>query len=331
MILADKIIQLRKKNGWSQEELAQQLEVSRQAVSKWEGAQATPDLERILRMAQVFGVSTDYLLKDEMEEDDGFTATEGAERDITDARLVTAEEAYAFLAAKEATVGRIALATFLCILAPVALLLFVSTSMLNPVPFSANIAVAIGLTLMILLVLMAVILFISCRKHTASFDYLETQVIETAYGVKGMVLRERNSRAARHRHMLYAGCCIAVLSPIPLLLGSLLGASSMLVMLCLCLTILLAGVAAVLFILRGIPEESYNKLLEEGDYTRARKTSTVPVSAISTAYWLLVVAVFLGYSLTTNNWEMSWVVWPVAGVLYAALSLILNSIAEKRR
>ena len=45
MILADKIIRLRKKNGWSQEELAEKMAVSRQAVSKWEGAQTIPDLE----------------------------------------------------------------------------------------------------------------------------------------------------------------------------------------------------------------------------------------------------------------------------------------------
>ena len=51
MILADKIIQLRKKAGWSQEELAEQLQVSRQSVSKWESAQSVPDLERILQMS----------------------------------------------------------------------------------------------------------------------------------------------------------------------------------------------------------------------------------------------------------------------------------------
>ena len=48
MILADKIVRLRKKNGWSQEELAQKMNVSRQAVSKWESAQTIPELEKIL-------------------------------------------------------------------------------------------------------------------------------------------------------------------------------------------------------------------------------------------------------------------------------------------
>ena len=67
MFLADKIIALRKKKGWSQEELAEQMNVSRQSVSKWEGAQSLPDLERILKLSQLFGVSTDYLLKDELE------------------------------------------------------------------------------------------------------------------------------------------------------------------------------------------------------------------------------------------------------------------------
>ena len=70
MILADKIINERKKNGWSQEELAEMLDVSRQSVSKWEGAQSVPDLQKILKMAEMFGVSTDYLLKDEMEPED---------------------------------------------------------------------------------------------------------------------------------------------------------------------------------------------------------------------------------------------------------------------
>ena len=50
MILADKIVAMRKKSGWSQEELAEKMEVSRQAVSKWESAQTVPDLNKILQL-----------------------------------------------------------------------------------------------------------------------------------------------------------------------------------------------------------------------------------------------------------------------------------------
>lgn len=72
MILADKIIRLRKKNGWSQEELAERMNVSRQAVSKWEGAQTLPNMEKILQLSDLFAVTTDYLLKDNID-NEGFT------------------------------------------------------------------------------------------------------------------------------------------------------------------------------------------------------------------------------------------------------------------
>ena len=61
MILADKIIELRKRAGYSQEELAEKLGVSRQSISKWEGAQSIPDMNKILALADLFGVSTDHL------------------------------------------------------------------------------------------------------------------------------------------------------------------------------------------------------------------------------------------------------------------------------
>lgn len=51
MILADKIMNLRKKAGWSQEELANQLNVTRQSVSKWEGAQSIPDLDKVIQLS----------------------------------------------------------------------------------------------------------------------------------------------------------------------------------------------------------------------------------------------------------------------------------------
>lgn len=63
MNMADRIQYLRKTKGISQEELADKIGVSRQAISKWESEQSTPDLERIIIMSDYFGVTTDYILK----------------------------------------------------------------------------------------------------------------------------------------------------------------------------------------------------------------------------------------------------------------------------
>lgn len=68
MTFSDKLIALRKKAGWSQEELAERLNVSRQSVSKWESAQSMPDIDKILQLSSLFSVTTDCLLKDEQAE-----------------------------------------------------------------------------------------------------------------------------------------------------------------------------------------------------------------------------------------------------------------------
>ena len=68
MIFAEKLILLRRKKGWSQEELAEKMDVTRQSVSKWESAQSMPDIEKLIRLSELFGVSTDYLLKEKAED-----------------------------------------------------------------------------------------------------------------------------------------------------------------------------------------------------------------------------------------------------------------------
>ncbi len=69
MKLSDKIVKLRKTNGWSQEDLAEKMNVSRQAVSRWEGDTAQPDASNVLNLSKLFGVTADYLLNDDYESD----------------------------------------------------------------------------------------------------------------------------------------------------------------------------------------------------------------------------------------------------------------------
>lgn len=91
MILADKIIMLRKKAGMSQEQLAERLGVSRQSVSKWEGSQSMPDMDKAVKLADLFGLSLDSLIRDDLDVEDGVEApsvsTDAATSDADDAPI----------------------------------------------------------------------------------------------------------------------------------------------------------------------------------------------------------------------------------------------------
>ena len=118
MILGDKIMNLRKKAGWSQEELANRLNVTRQSVSKWESAQSIPDLDRVIQLSRIFEVSTDFLLKEELEEPE-YLAEEVCIDSAEPVRRVSMEEASEYLSLLRETAPKIAAGTFLCIISPI--------------------------------------------------------------------------------------------------------------------------------------------------------------------------------------------------------------------
>ncbi len=173
MILADKIIQLRKKAGWSQEELAEQLSVSRQSVSKWEGAQSIPDLNKIIAMSQLFGVSVDYLVKDEIEGEEPILPEDAAS--VNPVRRVTMAEANEYLALRRTASKKIALGVMLCILSPVILILLGGYSEYGPI--SENLAAGLGLGILLAMVAAAVAIFITTGSKAAAYEFLEKEPI----------------------------------------------------------------------------------------------------------------------------------------------------------
>ena len=159
MILADKIIRLRKKNGWSQEELADKMNVSRQAVSKWEAAQTTPDLEKILQLGNLFGVTTDYLLKDELVDEE---FVEGV--DETPIHKISLAEANDYLEQRKNASVQIAIATLLCIISPILIFLLLAFSECTSIPITENLAVGIGMVALFSLVTIAVAMYLAMSR-----------------------------------------------------------------------------------------------------------------------------------------------------------------------
>ena len=140
MILGEKIAVLRKQNGWSQEDLAEQLQISRQSVSKWESGASIPDLDRIVKLSALFGVSTDYLLKDEIQDVAWSETDEPAEGA---SRRVGLEEANAYMDLCRETSVWFAGGVALCILSPIAVILLTvlaGTERISLAPEAAGIA-----------------------------------------------------------------------------------------------------------------------------------------------------------------------------------------------
>ena len=336
MIFADKLIELRKKNGWSQEELAERLNVTRQSVSKWEGAQSIPDLDKILMLAQIFGVTTDYLLKDEILEMQSVSANDGVTAGYRDepaepVRKVSMQEANDFLAAKERTAGKVALATFLCIISPVMMIFMAGGAEAGVLHFNEDKAGVLGLIIMFIMVAFAVAIFISCGGITKQFDFLETENIETEYGVTGMVKERRNAYKETHTRNNVIGTCFAILSVVPLFGAFLISESDFAAIVGVCLLLIMVGIGVVFFINGGIRWASYEKLLEEGEYTRRSKAGKKGIlGALSGAYWILITAVYLAVSLPHDNWDETWIIWPVAGLIFAAWRAIAATVVNRK-
>jgi len=325
MILADKIIRLRKKNGWSQEDLADKMSVSRQAVSKWEGAQTIPDLEKILQLSVLFGVTTDYLLKDEIEDEE---LTNDTSSDTT-VKRISIEEANAYIEQRKKAAWRIALATFLCILSPITLIVF---TMLSEVPNSGiteTAAGGIGLAVLFAFVLCAVPIFIYCGFKNQPYEFLDKNIpFELEYGVKGMVTEKKN--AFRPTYIAYniIATCVCIFSVVPLLLVS-FTEDVALIAWTLALFMIIAGIGASIFIVVGVQNASMQKLLKEGEFTEKEKKRTSVKEAVGFAYWVVLTAIYLTWSFLTNHWHISWLVYAIGGVLFPIVMMLCNLVADK--
>ena len=331
MILADKIMTLRKKAGWSQEDLAAQLNVSRQSVSKWESAQSIPDMDKVVQMSRLFGVTTDFLLKDEIEIEDH---TQSEPVDEPPLRRVTMEEASAYLALRREAAPKIALATFLCIISPVALLMLATMSELSRFGISENAAAGIGLCVLLVLVAIGVALFLTCSARARDFDFLEEVPFETEYGVSGMVKERKQSFAAAYARLNIIGTVLCILSAVPLFVSMCMETADVVYVAAVCLLLIIAGMGCVAFTYGGTIQSSMERLLEEGDYTRQQKSRRSIKGAVSTVYWLLVTALFMWYTFgPSGNGQArySWFIWAIAGVVYAAVMVVVNLIQRSKR
>lgn len=325
MILADKIILLRKRAGYSQEDLAQAVNVSRQSVSKWEGAQSIPDMDKILKLSIIFGVSTDFLLKDELEDFDGISIHE--DQDLHTLNLSIEDVDSVFKVTKEAS-HKIAWGVSIVIISPIMLILLEELAKANKINMSINVAETIGAIFLFLLIALAVGLFIFASFKMKEVDYLENQDFNLQYGVKSVLEKRQKESQPKTISILILGITTIIMSVIPSIAFD--KTSPLLENISAVFLLALVALGVHLIILSGMDLAIYSKLFKKGDYSIESKNSERITGMIASLYWPLITIAYLGYSFITGDWGMSWIIWPIAGILFGAIAGFISIFYNER-
>lgn len=217
-----------------------------------------------------------------------------------------------------------AVAVAVCILSPVPLLLLTGGAEYGKGFISGDTAGGIGVAVLLIMVACAVGIFISYGMNVKSYVFLEKERIIAERGVKELAETRRREFFGAYRGCIIGGVMLCILSMVPLMTAWAFQASDLIYVYLTALLLVLIACGVMLFVWAGMIYGSFQALLEEGDYSRKKKRQSRKNESFSRIYWSLATAIYLGLSFLTNKWETTWILWPIAGVLYAAVIGAIN-------
>lgn len=391
MNLSQNISYLRKKNNWSQEELAHKLGVSRQAVSKWESGTSQPDLEKILKMSTFFNVSTDTLLKEDLEDEeeeeiifleksdnnqidpfpssfstlsqnetllnlekedsDGFSFLSNQEEsndntftflnssqennseettNLSNERFVSLKMVKEYLEWSSKYANLMSVGVFLCIVSPAPLLILLG--FLVPTFGLEEVAAGLGVSLLLILVAMAVGLFIHLSSQAKKWEWLTKESFNLDPSAHETLLSAQKEDQKNESLQIALGVVLCVISPIPLILGALLLPEGVIPTM-VGFLLLLVALGVFLLVYTSLHKKSYMVLLEQGEYTPLKKKQSQFEDAIGKVYWIVVTIIYLIWSFLTDNWDTTWIIWPIAGIGFGLFTKLIgpNGLLQSKK
>ena len=332
MTLAEKLTQLRKQNGWSQEEFAAQLNISRQSVSKWESGASVPDLEKLVKISDIFGVSIDYLIREDSQEEVPYSLPQNSE--IPDppkpGREVTCDEAENYMSACRKASRPIAAAVSLIVFSPVAIIILCALVEAGLIGITEDMAGGIGVAILLAIVAVSVAVLIINMMKLSKYEYLEKVEIILPEEFAEEITRRKEAYAPTLRACMAGGVFCIIIGVIPIIIAGAMSAKEYILIFLSAFVLIFVAVAVYIFIRSSMVNESFNKLLQLDDYTPEHKQTDKRLSPFSGAYWCLITAVYLAISFYYGNWDRSWIIWPVAGVAFAAIYNILAAVLKAK-
>ena len=241
------------------------------------------------------------------------------------------EDANSFLSFNRSFAGKISLGCLICTLCPAPLLAIMACQKGNIISMTEDSAGALGTVILLALVALSLVFFIPAGIAASKWEWLEKEVFDTEYGVDGMVRSRTEKFHSKFVSGITAGVVSILVGVIVIVSGAIFDENNEALLIGLA-AILLAFIAAGVFtIVRvGVIKAGHDKLLQEGDYRKEEKIATPILNVVAPVYWLIVTGGFLAWSFATKDWRHTWIVWPVAGVLYAAIAVIIKGIEKSR-
>ena len=288
-------------------------------------------------------------LKEELGINNNSTRYEEAETDKKQTvRSISLEESKEFIQSTSKFALKIAIAVMLCILSVVPLIILTgltggdnSIDVANGVmSFEANavpqkVALAIGLTTLFIFIAIAVAIFIISGLQYEKYNYIKNEKFTLDYLASNYVTELKEKEATAFAIRITLGVILCITSVIPIvLMGTLYDdLSDEVATKCVGLLLILVAIAVYLFITAGMKRDSYKQLLQEEEYASNNKNKENDDLAgkVASVYWPLIVAIYLGWSFITMDWDRSWIVWPIAGVLFGGIAAVCNIISPGKK
>lgn len=255
------------------------------------------------------------------------------QQDSQKARLVVVDSPTGddFMAKRNHAGCMIGLGVMMLITSPIVLIILDTLSKSNDsIPKSS--VEFIGTTILLMMCAAAVVLFIIHGMSLGRTGSYETVIVRLDPAYNERLRREKAAGSSAYTAKLALGVGMLILSPLVLVgAEALFPENPVATIIGTCVLLLLVALAIYMFISATFVRGSYDILLSEGEYDPAAKKSASKVERFAGAYWTLAMLVYLAWSFISSNWGFTWIVWPIAWVLYNLLEQLVRAMLIKDR
>ena len=228
------------------------------------------------------------------------------------------------------TSSRIGLGVAMCILSALPLILL--TGLAERIGLEEKQAAAIGIGILLLTVGIAVYLFIVNGMKAEKYEDLEKHSVSLHETVGAMIREKQEGFRPVFARKVASGVLLIILGAAQIAVAGVLinPEGGQLEVVPVVVLLGLVALAVYLFITGGTEQEAYEILLNTGDYAASRKKGNEIMERFGGFYWTLVLIGYLAWSFTTFNWGFTWIVWPIAGMLFGLISALLGAFKQKK-